>query len=229
MPVPAVERAVPAIASGHDRGRQPAEHLERSGDVLRDGHAREPPRRIPNGRRCARPAGAVVIALISAAHRRAAARAERDESGFILIYVMLITTIITIAVAGTVVVTSANVVPSVRTAFAQAAEAAAQGGINAFVNYADANCSGSDSSVSTCTLPTNFSGVVPFYSGSGYTASYAWKADKDPANRYFRVTATGTTAQGGITVSRTLKADIAGGASTNVLDYGVVTGYETQS
>ena len=56
---------------------------------------------------------------------------------------------------------TSNIVPSVRTAYAQAAEAAAQGGINAFVNYADKYCSGTDAAVSSCTLPTNYSGVVP--------------------------------------------------------------------
>ncbi len=171
-----------------------------------------------------------MISIRTAIRRRTRATGDEADGGFLLVYVLMVITVITVVVTSTLVVATSNVVPSLRSAFSQAAEAAAQGGINAFVSYADAHCSGADSSVATCVLPTNYSGVIPIYSASGYTASYAWKADKDPSGgRYFRVTAIGTTSRGGVSVSRTLKADIAGGASMNLLDYGVVTAFETQS
>ena len=169
-------------------------------------------------------------ASIALAKRRAyAAAAEQGDAGFTLIYVLMVITIVTVLTASVLVVTSNALIPSVQAAYAQAALAAARGGINSFVATADASCSGTDASVSTCVLPTNFSGPKTIYSSGGYTASYSWVAQTDPKSRYFRVTSTGTVTQGSITVKRLLTADIAGGASMNILDYGIVTAYETQS
>jgi type II secretory pathway pseudopilin PulG len=151
------------------------------------------------------------------------------DEGFVLVYVLMVITIVTVLVGGVLVVSSSSVVPTQRAAFAQAAQAAAQGGLNAFVAYADKYCSADKASVGGCSLPSNFSGARTIYSKNGYSASYAWRADADPNGRYFRVASTGTTSQGGVTTSKTLTADVTGGASLDVLDYGVVTGYETQS
>jgi len=159
----------------------------------------------------------------------ASAVAGDAESGFTLIYVLMVITIVTILTGSVLVVTSGALIPSVRAAYSEAAEAAARGGVNAFVAYVDANCSGTHAAVSACTLPTNFSGTQTIYSSSGYTATYSWVAQADPAGRYFRVTSTGVTKQNGISVTKRLTADIAGGASMNILDYGIVTAYETQS
>lgn len=156
-------------------------------------------------------------------------RAGQSDDGFVLIYVLMVITIVTVLVGGVLVVSASSVVPAQRAAFTQAAQAAAQGGLNAFVAYVDRHCGGSDAAVGNCSLPTNFSGARTIYSSNGYSATYAWRADPDPNGRYFRVTSTGTTSQGGVTTSKTLTADVTGGASLDVLDYGVVTGYETQS
>jgi hypothetical protein len=165
----------------------------------------------------------------AARHRIHAVRTEDNAgSGFMLIYVLMITTIVTILVGSTLVITAGSIVPSVRSAYSQAADAAAQGGVQSFVAYADKYCIDASSSVAACTLPTNF-GSATIFTKDGYTAGYTWHALKDPSNRYFRVRATGTVTQGSSTVSKTVVADVAGGASTDVLDYGVVTGFESQS
>jgi len=167
--------------------------------------------------------------MARAAHTRARLMRDDAEDGFMMIYVLMISTIITVLVGSTLVVAASSVVPAVRAAYNQAAYAAAQGGLQAFVAYADTNCTDANSSVAACTLPSNYSDGVTVYSGSGYTASYAWLATKDPQNRYYRVRSTGTVQQGGVSSQRTLVADVAGGASNNLLDYGVVTGFETES
>jgi hypothetical protein len=171
-----------------------------------------------------------LFTLAQAARRRVrAVRSGDQDSGFMLIYVLMITTIVTILVGSTLVITGNSIVPSVRSAYSQAADSAAQGGIQAFVAYADANCTDAKSSVDACTLPSNFSGVVKVYAKDGYTASYTWAAEKDAQNRYFRVRSTGTVVQGGVSSTKTVVADVAGGASTDILDYGVVVGFESMS
>lgn len=151
------------------------------------------------------------------------------DAGFALIYVMMVVAIVTVLVGSVLGVTSSALIPDVRAAYSQAAEAAARGGINAFVAYADTYCSGASASVSTCTLPANVSGTKTIYSASGYTATYSWVVQNDPSNRYFRVTSTGIVKQGNVSSTKLVTADIAGGASMNILDYGIVTGYETES
>jgi hypothetical protein len=156
-------------------------------------------------------------------------RGASDESGFVLIYVLMVISIVTVLVGSVLLVTGNTLIPAVQTAYSQAANSAALGGINAFVAYADTNCAGQNSAVSSCSLPTNYSGTQTIYSSGGYTSTYSWVAQKDPQGRYFRVTSTGIANQGGVSGKRIVNADIAGGASMNILDYGVVTGYETQS
>jgi hypothetical protein len=155
-----------------------------------------------------------------------------DDTGFMLIYVLAITTIIAILVGGTLVVTTSAVVPAVKSAYAQAADSAAQGGLQAFVAYVDDKCPSATASVADCTLPSNYSGVVEIpipNASSGYTATYSWLAAKDPTNRYFRVKSTGVVKQNGISATKVVVGDVVGGASMDDLDYGVITGFETQS
>jgi len=71
-------------------------------------------------------------------------------------------------------VTGNSLLPAVQASYNQAANSAALGGINAFVAYADTNCSGQNSAVSNCSLPTNYSGTQTIYSASGYTSTYSW-------------------------------------------------------
>jgi hypothetical protein len=170
--------------------------------------------------------------MARAARSRVRVVHDGTEAGFVMIYVLMITTIVTVLVGATSVVAATSVIPAVRSGLNQAAYAAAQGGLASFVSYADRNCVDAHSAVATCTLPTNTLFDVPIYSQSGtngYSASYTWQADKDSLGRYFRVRASGTVTQGGLSVKKTLVADVAGGASNNLLDYGVVTGFETQS
>lgn len=180
-------------------------------------------------------------------HARAALRsryrqAASDDAGYMMIYVLLVIAIITALVGGTIVVTSSNIIPSVSNAYNQAAVQAAQAGLNQFVAYINANCAGlNNSTVATCTLPSNVSdpslhptAISPSspanaYSGSGYSATYFWQAQKDPSNRYFRVASTGTVSQGGIKANKTLVADVNSGAAQSPLNYGVVVGFETES
>ena len=155
-----------------------------------------------------------------------------DDAGFTLIYVLAITTAVAMLVGSTLVVSTASLVPAVQASYSQAADSAAQGGLQAFVAYADTYCPGANSAVSTCTLPSNYSGVtnitIPDSNGT-YTASYSWLAQKDSSNRYFRVKSTGTVTQGGVTSTKVVIGDVIGGASLDDLDYGVITGFETQS
>ncbi len=150
-----------------------------------------------------------------------------------MIYVLAVSALTLLLVGSTVVVASSNIVPGVRTAYAQAADAAAQGGLQAFIAYVDKYCDSGNVSVASCTLPTNYSGTVQIHTYDGtagsYAASYSWYAVKDPSNRYFRVSSTGTATQNNLTMSKTVVGDVAGGASLNIYDYGVVTGFESQS
>ena len=175
-----------------------------------------------------------VARLHRAMHRRLHGGDAADQ-GFVMIYVLMVVVIVTVLVGGTLVVTSANVVPAVTSSYDMAAQSAAQAGLNAFVAYANTQCAdGNHASVSTCTLPSNVSGnpigtPTNIYSGAGYTSTFLWKADKDPSGRYFRVTSVGTVKQGGLKAGRTLIADVTAGASSNPLDFGVITGFETES
>jgi hypothetical protein len=169
---------------------------------------------------------------LARARKRLQQLRDGGDSGFMLIYVLAITSIIAVLVGSTLVVTTSAVVPAVQSAYAQAADSAAQGGLQAFVAYADLNCPSATSSVADCVLPSNYSNVVniPIPNGNGsYTATYSWIAAKDPSNRYFRVKSTGTVKQNGISATKVVVGDIVGGASLDDMDYGVVTGFETQS
>jgi len=171
-----------------------------------------------------------VIAALDRARTRLRARmcgAGGDE-GFTLIYTLLVTMLVTILVASSLVVATANVVPSVRSTLAQAAEAAAWSGVDAFRADLDKQCGTSDHlTVDTCTsVATSGNGTINTDS-STYQAKYAYTAA--PGTKWFRVTSTGTVVGGTLTMSRTIVADIAGGAKTSVLAYNVVVGYETQA
>jgi len=171
-------------------------------------------------------------AMAVAARRRAGLGQDLDgESGFMMIYVLMITTIVTILVTSTLMVAAASIVPAVRSAYNQAADAAAQSGLQAFLSTADTTCSGATATIAACTtMPVSGSGTVyPVAPATdpNYTSSYTWTAAK--GTNYFRVTSTGTVVRGGITATRKLVADVAGGASPNLLDYSFVSQYETQA
>jgi hypothetical protein len=150
-----------------------------------------------------------------------------SDRGFMLVYVLLITTIVT-ALVGTTLATSGNeVIPAQQAAYNQAANAAALGGLQAFLAYADQQCRDANSTVTTCTLPQTDSGTVTIVDDTGYKATYHWTAKQ--GTDYFRVTSQGEIKRGGLTARKRLVADVAGGVATNPLDSGYVTQYETQA
>jgi hypothetical protein len=175
--------------------------------------------------------------MISLAMLRSRARARfarsGAESGFALIYVLAVTTMIATLVGSTLVVTTNSVVPAVQAAYSQAADAAAQSGVQDFVTRVDNWCGDvATSSVSACTLHTNVMGPIAINitnSDGSYSASYSWKAVKDPSNRYIRVESTGVVKEGGVSSKKVVIGDVVPGNSLNSLNYGVVTGFETQS
>lgn len=166
-------------------------------------------------------------ALIRAARRRAALVREGDESGFMLIYVLMIITIVTVLVGTTLVVTASSVVPSVQTAYNQAADAAAQGGVQAFIAQIDQNCPGPQSSMATCVLSKTDSGVVTIVTSASYTASYHWTATQ--GTNYYRVSSVGVVTQGGVSATKKVIADVTGGVTTNFEDAAYVSQFETQA
>jgi Tfp pilus assembly protein PilX len=174
-----------------------------------------------------------LISLASAARRRAQQTRADEDAGFMLIYVMAITAVIVILVGGTLVVTTNAIVPSVQSSYDQAADAAAQSGLQAFIAYIDATCA-TATSVSDCASTLNQAGAsaipVPGAS-SGYSATYSWVAQPDTNNppRYFRVKSIGKVSQGGVSAQKVVVGDVVGGGSVDGLDYGVITGFESQS
>jgi hypothetical protein len=167
------------------------------------------------------------LPIARAALRRARLIREADgESGFMLIYVLMVTTMITVLVGTTLVATSGSIVPSVQSAYSRAAEQAAQAGLQKFLAYADTNCSNQSAAVAACTLPLLDSGVVSVADGA-YSWSYHWTAVK--GTRFFRVTSTGNVVRGGLTATKILVADVAGGVSGKMTDASYVTQLETQA
>jgi hypothetical protein len=165
---------------------------------------------------------------------RARMRRLRDEEdrGFALLFVLGITTMIVVLVGTALVVTASSVVPSVQTAYSQAADAAAQSGLQAFVAYLDGACP-SASSPAECAATaslSNDSGTVSIPTpgaDTGYTATYRWHAYQ--STNYFRVVSVGRVNEGGVGSNRTVIGDVVPGATTDLLKAGVVVGFETES
>jgi hypothetical protein len=177
------------------------------------------------------------LALARARIRARLARGD-EESGFALIYVLAVTTMIALLVGSTLVVTTGAVVPAVQSAYDQAADAAAQSGVQDFVTHLDAWCNTpSTATVSSCTPQTTAMGPTSIdlsNSDGSYTASYSWTAEKwipasDPNGGYFRVRSTGTVQEGGLSATKVVIGDVVPGGSQDLLNYGVVTAFETQS
>ena len=166
------------------------------------------------------------------AHVRARQRRADGEAGFALLFVLGITSMIALLVGTTLVVTASSIVPAVQSTYDQAADAAAQSGLQAFVAYLDKQCP-SASSPAACAAQaslSNDSGTVSIPApgaDSSYTTSYRWHSYQ--STNYFRVVAIGTVQEGGIHSSRTVVGDVTPGATRNLLKYGMITGFETSS
>jgi hypothetical protein len=125
-----------------------------------------------------------VIRWLSAARRRRAA-ALADDAGFILPYVLLITFLVMVGTAAMLGSVAANSVPARRSQDSEAALAAAQAGIQAYVAELNANCSSyyavtSTYSIQECSWPAS-AAATPLVSGSNgapalTTSSYSVQA-----------------------------------------------------
>ena len=153
------------------------------------------------------------------------------ERGFALILVMLVSTMITIAVASVATVTAANIAPATHSQNNEAATAAAQSGIERYVAWLNANCGSFNSQAcasitgDTPNLSGVVSGTVPGASGQG-TASYKYQVLNGGSylsDGFVRVRSTGKVG----TATRTLTADVTG--APNILRFAYLTKYETLS
>ena len=154
------------------------------------------------------------------------------EQGFALLFVLGVTTMIALLVGTALVVTSSAVIPAVQSAYDQAADAAAQSGLQAFVAYLDGECP-SASSPAACAQQaalSNDSGSVTIPApgaDSTYSATYRWHAYQ--TTNYFRVVSLGKVTEGNLAASHTVIGDVVPGATRNLFGYGIVTGFETSS
>ena len=150
-------------------------------------------------------------------------RGGRD-SGFALVFVLLVTSMIMIAVGTSLTVTGPNILAAKHDQDVQAAVAAAEAGIDDVVAYL--------SSVTDCRSTTK---VCPQALGASSTTlnrtplagtnqSVTWRTDSTlTADQYVRVHSTGT-ADG---VSRSLVGDVA--LAPSILSFGYYTDYESQA
>jgi hypothetical protein len=166
----------------------------------------------------------------------ARARAEQGDTagdaGFVLIYVLMIISIVTVLVGSVLVIAASSVVPSVQSAYDNAADAAAQAGIQDLQARANSLCTGNNSTPSACgpLLPSSLQNTwIPITQPTtGYTTEFKWTYTVTPGG-YLRVTSTGKVIRGGVSATKSLVADLAGGTSTSCFDYSSCTQYETQS
>ena len=158
---------------------------------------------------------------MNALRRRLAAR-DDDESGFALIFVMLVTTLVMIGTATMLTVTVNNIVPSKQSQDALAAQAAARAGVQDFVANLNARCA--SYSIQACGWLGQSPTVTGALGGESWTVSPQNASSYLVNNGTVRVTSKGT---GGGTrgVTRTVTADISG--KPNVLRYTYFSNFET--
>lgn len=169
------------------------------------------------------------LALARARLRRL--RAD-GEQGFALLFVLGITTMIVVLVGTALVVTASSVVPAVQTAYSQAADAAAQSGLQAYVAYLDEQCptASSPAECDAAASLTNDSGTVTIPApgaDSSYTATYQWHSYQ--STKYFRVVSVGKVNEGGVSSTHSVIGDVVPGATTDPFKAGVIVGFETES
>jgi Tfp pilus assembly protein PilX len=163
--------------------------------------------------------------------------AGRRDEGFVLIYVLLVTTIISMVVAGMLTVTTANIIPALHSQNTEAADEAAEAGIQAAIAWL--NGSGSScASANNQQCPNALigaggngysSGVFSLPSGQesyDFTFANSYVTDSS-GDSYLRVSSLGKAGSGESAASQTLVADIQG--VKGVLNYGYYSTYETMS
>jgi hypothetical protein len=151
-------------------------------------------------------------------------RRGNPDPGFALVLVLLVTTVIMTAVAGTMAITTPNISAAKVEQDRQGAVAAAMAGIDDAVAYLTGtpNCR---STTKVCAEALNKDSVAlnrPQLSGTNQT--FHWKTDAQVTSEdYVRVRSTGTV----LNTSKTLVADIA--LAPSILSFGYYTDYESQS
>src|SRR5207237_9408279 len=115
MPAAAGNRPVAVGSPRPDGGDEPTKRLHRRDRLRGARHARQASSRLHVAGCAAGTGGSLMItsALATAARRRAGRVRAGQDSGFMLIYVLAVTAIITILVGSTVITTNSSVVPAV--------------------------------------------------------------------------------------------------------------------
>lgn len=182
--------------------------------------------------------------LHAAALRRVKqARASDGDGGYILMYVLLISMLITGMVASVTTMAMSNAVPTQKSAYSMSATAAAESGIQAYyakllaaancltpleIQAALAGCSGLTVGQSSGRVKlASADSAQPFTSAD--QPYYTWKV-LAATDSFVRVQSTGEIGDsgGGLYSTKTLTADISGG-NQNFLNYGYYSTYETLS
>ncbi len=167
--------------------------------------------------------------LLRAAHRRIE-RVRRggepaEDGGFALIFVLMIITVITTAVATTLAVAAPNIINAKVDQDAKGALAAAQAGIDDVVAYLQSQqpCRYT-TKVCTQALGASSAALHRANTVPGTNETFSWTTDPALTSEYYvRVHSTGT-ADG---VSKKLVADVA--LASSILSYVYYTDYESQS
>lgn len=166
-----------------------------------------------------------MFALRDAARRRMARLrgTGNGDGGFALIYVLTITMLITIGVAGVLVVTASNVLPAQQGQDDVTALTAAQAGIEDYVADLNTHCTTFNGSACAFVNGTAINGTVPGTDATG-TETYRLQAVNPGSyltDGFLRIKSTGHAG----TASKTLVADLAGLPS--ILRFAYLSTYET--
>jgi hypothetical protein len=163
----------------------------------------------------------------AARHRLARMRGvpSQDDSGFALVFVLLVTMIIMMGVSSMLMVTASNVTPASNSQSSESALAAAESGIQYYAAYLNANCTTFNgapcSAISgTPTGPTTVAGA----DGNGTAESYTTTVLNPTTyldDGFLRVKSTGKAGSS----TRTLIADLKG--LPDLLRYAYLSKYET--
>jgi hypothetical protein len=179
-----------------------------------------------------------MMRTLSDAGRRRIARLRRcsddQDDGFAMIYVLMITMMITIGVLSALVITAGNIVPAKQNQDDVTALAAARAGLEDYIAFLNDKCTTfnggvcKDGSGQPLITSGTTSGTVTGTS-SGGTESYdrsVLNAGSYLSDGYVRVKSTGKVTVGtNVTATQTLVADIAG--LPNVLNFAYLSKYET--
>lgn len=172
----------------------------------------------------------MMVALHRAArYRLARLRGEHTaaDGGYALIFVLVITMLITLGVASALAVTASNIVPAKRGQDEVAALAAAQAGLENYVAYLNANCATFDGTACGSITGTAIDGSVHGTDNAGAESYHLQVMNPSSylTDGFLRVKSTGRSAVAGDAATKTLVADLAG--LPGVLRFAYLSKYET--